>query len=235
MFKKLSLLFVCVCLMSCLTLNAQLKTDEPVVCIHGFLGAPWTMQCYAGAFEKEGVPVTNWGYPSRDKTIAAHAEDLVKELQIIASELPAHPIHFVTHSMGGLVLRAALNHPLCPEEAKVGKAVLLAPPNQGACWGRFLERFSFVKRIAKEEAGRELMTEEDFEHLGQFPASIRVLVIAGDLSLNPLIPVPNDGTVTVEETYLTTPHEHAVVHAGHKGILINNEALSLTKAFIEQE
>jgi len=216
------------------SLYSQLKTEEPVVCIHGILGAPWMMKCYVDVFEDERVPVLNWGYPSRDKTIEEHADELIYALQILADHAPGHPIHFVCHSMGSLVLRAAVNHPECPPEALIGRAVLLAPPNQGASWGRLLSQFSILRNIAKDEAGRQLMTETDFEHLGQFPLSMEILVIAGNRSINPFIPGENDGTVAVKETYLSTPHEHKIIKAGHKSILFNKKALSLTKEFIEQ-
>lgn len=218
-----------------LHLTAAPLKNEPLITIHGFFGAPWTMLYYANGFYHEGMLVTNWGYPSTEKTIESHGADLVKQLQQIANAKPFHPIYFVTHSMGGLVLRSAINHPDCPLEAKMGKAVLLAPPNQGACWGRFLDQFAFARNIAKDKAGRELMTQQNFEHLGSFPQSMEVLVVAGNYGFNPLLIDDNDGTVTVEETYLKTPHEHVVICTTHKGILINKEALALAKDFFERD
>lgn len=235
MLKKLSLLLSICFLILKSSLAAYSLEGQTLVTIHGFLGAPWNMFYLSAPYEDKGIKVINWGYPSREKKIEEHAADLVKELQAIAQQQPGIPMHFLTHSMGGLVLRAALNHPDCPTEAKIGRAVLLAPPNQGACWGRFLEHFPLAHDIGLDESGKQLMTEFNFEHLGEFPDTLRVLVIAGNSSLNPLIPGENDGTVAVEETFLTTPHQHFVIKAGHKSILISKKAASLAKAFFEED
>lgn len=186
-------------------------------------------------FEKEGMRVIHWDYPSRDKTIKGHAEDLVIMLQLEAAKAPGKPINFLTHSMGGLVLRATLNHPNCPWEAKIGRAVLLAPPNQGSYWGRFIRKFYLVRCLAKDHSGEELMTALNFEHLGHFPETMQVMVIAGNFGLNPFIPFDNDGEVAVDETFLTTKHRHTVLGVGHKTIIFSLEAADLAKNFFEEE
>jgi len=212
---------------------APAQKIQSVMLIHGILGSPWNMKYYADLFSDEGVTVNNWGYASRDKRILEHAKDLVIELQRMAKTKPGHPINFVAHSMGGLVLRGAINHPKCPFEAKIGRTVLLAPPNQGASWGKFLHSFPFLRVFTREKADTELMTAENFEYLGQFPPTMDVLVIAGDWNFNPVIKGENDGTVAVKETFLSTPHLHSIVNTGHKTILINQEALQLTENFIK--
>lgn len=216
------------------SLPEQLIKNDFLICIHGFLGGSWNMHFLEKSFKKEGWLVINWEYSSRSKSIEDHAESLVKELIKLASEKKGQPIHFVAHSMGSLVLRAALNNPLCPEEAKQGKAVLMAPPNQGACWGRYLGQFALAKKIAKELAGRQLMTEKDFKHLGDFPPSKKVYVIAGNLGFNPFIPGENDGVVAVSETFLNSPHEHIVIKRGHNSIVFSRKAYALAKAFLER-
>lgn len=206
-----------------LSLHAQ-EDHKQLVCIHGFLGAPWNMHLFSKNFTKKGWEVTNWGYSSRDKTIQSHSKDLVIELCKLANKHPGKAIDFLAHSMGCLVLRAALNHPDCPQEAKIGKAVLLAPPNKGSSYAHFLNGFSFIRSFAKDKSGKELLTEDDFEHLGQMPSTIEnVLVIAGNYGYNPVIPGENDGTVAVAETCLSTPHQHIVLNTGHKSILFNKD------------
>lgn len=224
---------ICYFVLLLLTLTISLQANEKLVTIHGIFGSAWNLKYLASPLEGEGMDVTYWGYPSRDKVITEHAEDLVLELQTIAQQNPGQPINFLTHSMGGLILRAAVNLPDCPPEALIGKAVLVAPPNQGAVWGRMVGELDIANKLGKDKAGKELMTEQDFEHLGQFPDSMQVMVIAGNFSLNFLIPGENDGTVAVSETYLNTPHRHEVVKAGHKGILISSEAAALIHSFFQ--
>lgn len=211
--------------------SALTLENEQLVTIHGFFGTTWNMLYTSSFLEDERMIVNHWEYPSTEKKIGEHANDLVSYLQKLASRNPGKPIHFLTHSMGGLILRAAMNHPSCPPEAHIGKAVLLAPPNQGAVWGRLLSEIPLSEYFGGNQSGYELMTETDFEHLGQFPEAKDVLVVAGNLSINPLIDGENDGTVAVSETYLTTPHKHVVFFIGHKTILFSRQVSLLVKSF----
>jgi len=186
--------------------------EDTIVCVHGFMRKGGNMSAITRSFQKEGCMVVNWTYPSRQKTIEEHAEDLVKDLQFIAQ---GKPISFVTHSMGGLIVRCALNHPDCPEDAKRGKAVLIAPPNGGSSLARYLHQYAFIRRVLGDKSGKQLMTAEDFDHLGDFPEQMPVLVIAGTMGFNPFISGKNDGKVTVAETRLSTLYTHETVCAGH--------------------
>lgn len=204
-----------------------------LVCIHGFFGDEKSMKKVVSKFKETGREVNNWAYPSRDKWIEEHGVDLVNMLNQMHRDQPIKGFDFVTHSLGGLVLRAALNHPECPEMAKQGKAVLLAPPNGGSCWARFLKTIPFSKKIAKRWAGKELLDEEFFDYLRDFPPTLRVLVIAGNRGVNPFFMGEHDGVVAVRETYLNTPHEHVVIKAGHHDILSNKKALRMMTDFLD--
>lgn len=212
-------------------LYSSVEPDEKIVLIHGFFGASWNLKYHEYMLKKHGLDTILWDYSSREKTIQMHAEDLVTFLQNEAVNHPGQPIHFVTHSMGGLVLRAAINHPKCPLEAKSGRAVLLSPPNQGAMWGRTIGEWKVVSALCQDKSGRELLTQSNFDYLGEFPLSMQIKVIAGDHSFNPFISVPNDGTVTVEETILNTPHEHETIHQEHHSILLSKKANRLIYEF----
>ncbi len=208
--------------------------DDYVVCIHGFMGAPWNMHFLEKNLRREGWDVVNWKYASRDRFIAEHAEQLVQNLIDLAEVKAGQPIHFVTHSMGALVLLAALNHPLCPQEAKIGKIVLIAPPLKGTHWGRWIGQFSVARWIAKDFSGRELMTKSNFDDLGNYPDSLEgVLVIAGTLGFNPFLEGKNDGTVALHETFLSIPHEHVVINRGHKTIVFSKKVYGLISQFLE--
>lgn len=209
--------------------------EGTVVLLHGLRGSAWNMKLYANIFAQDSMRVVNWGYPSREKNIVEHAHDLVQQLKRLAAQRPGENIHFVAHSMGALVLRAAVNHPECPSEARLSRVVLLAPPNNGAAWGRYLGKFKLVNKLTKDKAEAELMREQNFDHLGFFPLPMQVLVIAGTWNFNPIIEGENDGVVAVSETFLSTPHCHATLNTGHKTILMNKESLELTKKFIQNK
>lgn len=215
--------------------NAKSSEKEPLVTIHGFMGAGWNMYYISNSLDNKHLSVKHWEYPSREKKITEHAEELVVYLQKLALKNPGKPIHFLTHSMGGLILRAAINLPSCPSEAMIGKVVQLAPPNQGAVWGRLLGEFSLPNYFGGDQSGHELMNEHDFEHLGQFPETMDVLVVAGNFSINPWIEEDSDGTVAVSETYLTTPHQHVIIPVGHKSILFSKKTSRLVNAFLNKD
>lgn len=205
-----------------------------VVFVHGLLCSPTNMASLAIAFKKDGWEIKNWSYPSTEKYIEEHAADLVHQLQQIIEKKPGQPISFVTHSMGGLVVRCALNHPDCPLEAKIGRAVLIAPPNRGSMLARKLQNYKIIKWLVGNKAGDQLLKTpmDGFDRLGDFPQHVHVLVISGTFGWNPLLQVASDGQVAVEETYLKTPHFHEKISAGHTWICNNPAVINKAKHFL---
>lgn len=211
-----------------------LSATESVYCLHGFMRSPKSMQPMAKAFQREGYEAYSWGYPSKDKTIEEHATSLVQELQATAKSNLNEPIHFVTHSLGGIIVRAALNHPDCPKEAKIGRAVLLGPPNQGSHFGGTVGKVKPVQKLLGENAGSELLMGEPFDYVGQFPESMDVLVISGTFGWNPFAGGFNDGLVGVKETSLKTPHKQIMVFSGHAWIMYSDTVINHAVKFISQ-
>ncbi|MBM3191061.1 MAG: alpha/beta hydrolase [Chlamydiae bacterium] len=211
--------------------------EKILVCVHGFMRSKSNMSYFEKSFKERGWDVYLWFYPSRLKTIEEHGASLTDLLNFIAKRHPGEAISFVTHSMGGLVVRSAVNHEDCPIEAKIGRAVLIAPPNRGSAYGRFLNMFEPFRDIAGPYAGRQLMTtqEDGFDALGQFPSSMEVLVIAGTCGFNLAIPGKNDGKVGVSETRLSTPHEFKKVFAGHSWICHTPKTVEIASEFLERE
>lgn len=211
-----------------------LTAQEPVYFIHGFMRSASSMKKMAHAFERGEYEVHLWDYESRSRTIEEHAELLVLDLQKCVEHHRKEPIHFVTHSLGGIVLRAALNHPDCPEEAKIGRAVLLSPPNQGSCFGRFLNQFGSIRALLGEKSGRQLLTSSTFDHFGQFPEGVDVLVLSGSFGWNPVIKEKNDGKVGVSEAALPTPHIQVSVPCGHSWMMLSRSVIEQSYQFIDE-
>jgi hypothetical protein len=211
--------------------------EGSVVCLHGFFRSYKCMIPMGNTLKKEGLEVYLWDYQSRKETIESHAQNLVDVLKLIAKDKPGEAIHFTTHSFGGIILRAAVNHPDCPQEARIGKAVLLAPPNKGANLAHKANGCPAVRWFFGKKAGRQLLDydEEAMNNLGDFPDTMDVMVIAGDKGtrfLGLFANGPNDGKVLVEETRLPTPHEHRILNVSHHWIMTSREAIQLTKEFI---
>ncbi len=210
------------------------QIDETLVAVHGIFGNPTSLKFILHDLKQERREIVNWGYPSCDKRIEEHGADLVqKVLKQIAEKNPGRPIHFVVHSMGGLVLRAALNHPDCPNEAKIGKAALLATPNKSPAFGRYLSQFDLAKKIGGV-AGRQLMSPDGYDAIGDLPPTVEALVVAGNAGINRIIGKENDGSVAVEETLLKTPHRHVVLKTGHKLMLLDKKVATLVSEFLNQ-
>ncbi len=212
------------------------ESQESVVFLHGFCRNIRCMIPLAHSVRKEGHNVYLWDYPSRKKTIEGHAEALVELLNRIAKQNPNEPIHFISHSLGGVIVRTAVCHPNCPYEAKIGRAILLAPPNRGSTLARNFQGCPIFRWIFGKKAGHQLLTykEEDMYALGEFPESKQVMVIAGTKEnfIFKMLKEPNDGKVTVEETKLNTPHTHHVINVGHGWIMTSRESIGLTKRFL---
>lgn len=227
------IIFILLTTFNCYSMDFQ-KKPLTVVCIHGFLGSDWNMAFFKKHLIRDKWEVVTWDYPSREATIEEHASDFVKELNKIANLHPGHPICFIAHSMGSLILRTALNSPFCPIEAKIGRIVLLTPLNQSCSFARQLNEFSLGRWLLKDLSGKELALKTDFKYLGNFPSTTKVLVIAGRLGWNPFLKEKNDGTIAVGETALTTPHEYEELVVGHAGILLSKKALRLTRQFLRE-
>ena len=211
-----------------------LAAQSTVVCIHGFLRSYKSMRPIARSLHRTGFNICFWDYPSRKYSIHEHGEHLLTLLQKKAKENPGEPIHFVCHSLGGLILRVTLNLPGCPEEAKMGRAVLLAPPNKGSKLAQSSKNNPFAHWVLGSKAGKDLMcfTECDIINLGNFPDTMDVMVIAGTKGVNVFFEQPNDGILEVKETYLDTPFCLCKIAAGHGKIMKCPQTIELITQFL---
>ncbi len=197
--------------------------SEPplVMLLHGLGRSSHSMAPLAEGLHAAGFRVENVDYPSTDATFEALAARVRARIEAhLARE--AGPIHIVTHSMGGLLVRAAFDAGAPPG---LGRVVMLAPPNQGSELVDELGEWA-VFRWATGEAGASLGTGPDGVAAQLGPVDFEVGVITGDTSLNPLysslIPGPDDGKVSVESAkvdgmrdFLVMPHSHTFIMRRH--------------------
>lgn len=171
--------------------------EESVVLLHGLGRTRTSMLVLAQRLERAGYDVTNVGYDSRGGSLAEHAETLAAEVSRCCAA--ASRVHFVGHSLGGLVIRRYLAD--APPDA-LGRVVLLAPPNQGSEMADWFREQPFGDLLGP--AGRALGTSAADIPANLPPPEYEVGIIAGNRSLNPigsaLIPGPDDGMVGVEHT-----------------------------------
>ena len=192
---------------------------EAVVVLHGLGRTPRNMQRLADRLSAAGYAVHNLGYPSTrgrsDDWIARLAERIARR----CGDAPR--VHFVTHSLGGIVTRALLARDEVRPE-RLGRVVMLAPPNQGSEWVDRIGDWSGFRLVFGDVAS-ELGTAPGSWPNRLPPADFPVGVIAGDAIVNPigawLVPGDSDGTVSVARTRLDGMHDFIVVPHSHTFIM----------------
>lgn len=159
-----------------------------------------------------GWSVVNIGYPSRRGTIDAHVDTVRTRLESAGLD-PSTELNFVTHSLGGVILRAFVSR--VGTEYRFGKAVMLGPPNQGAAFARSIQRCMPLLNRVLGPSYLEVGTLDR-------PAAtdrISVGIIAGTRSpergYSPFVSGPNDGIVAVSETTLPGAADTLVVRGMH--------------------
>jgi pimeloyl-ACP methyl ester carboxylesterase len=193
------------------------ETDT-VVLLHGMGRTPLSMKRLGGRLGKQGFRVVNFGYPSTRQPVETHAAGLREHLAALPDSGQGR-IHFVTHSLGGIVVRALLKDSPPPN---LGRVVMLSPPNQGC---ELADRFSRnpVIRLFWGPAGAQLGTDESSLPNRLGPVEFELGIIAGNRSLNPLlsawIPGPDDGTVSVRRAAVAGMRDFLVVPASHTFIM----------------
>ena len=193
------------------------RQDAAVILLHGLARTPRAMRPLEAPLRARGYQVHNLGYPSRSHDIETLTrEHLAPAVREIASR--AGSIHFVTHSMGGILVRCLLRDTPVPQ---VGRVVMLSPPNRGS---EVVDRLATLAlfRWINGPAGVQLGTGADSIPNRLGAAAFPLGVITGDRSINVLlsllIPGANDGKVSVERArlegmadFLVLPHTHPLI------------------------
>lgn len=197
--------------------DGQEAPVEQVVLLHGLGRTSRSMQPLAEHLTASGFRVTNVGYASTKHTIHELAQRLAREVERCCRD--AEKLHFVTHSLGGILVRAFLAEHVPPN---LGRVVMLSPPNRGS---ELADRIgdTWLAEVTLGPTVKELGTGSDStpNRLGE--ADFEVGIITGDRSWQPLGPWliegPNDGTVSVENARLRGMSAFLVLPTTHTFIM----------------
>jgi pimeloyl-ACP methyl ester carboxylesterase len=204
-----------------------------VVLLHGLGRTRWSLWPVAREAARRGYHVHNLGYPSRRAPIERLAESIGRRIHEIAGAGDA--VDVVTHSMGGIVLRAAIaGGTLLPEH--VHRVVMLAPPNHGSEIADRLRDFR-IYRFATGPAGQQIGTGEDSVPRRLPPPPFEVGIVAGRRSGNAVfgrvLGSENDGRVTVDATRLDGMRDLVIVDRAHTFIMWAPDVLAQIFTFLE--
>jgi triacylglycerol lipase len=213
--------------------------ERIVFLLHGILLNRWFCALLASFLGRRGFRVVNRSYRTTQKTIEEHAEDLRRRVEAELAPLrergTPHELHFVTHSMGGLVVRWLLTHFPVPG---VRRVVFMVPPNNGSAKARRFGRTLLYRLLYGTRAGAQLASEPPgiFSACG-IPTGVEMGIIAGvagSILTLPGRPLggPHDGVLRLEEVCLPGVPLKKVPY-GHTTILFRQGAMEEVAHFLE--
>jgi len=187
-----------------------------VAFVHGYLANSLVMAPLSVRLKRRGYAPTNWAYWNPACSLLLHAERFARRLEAFDADPAVDVLHLVTHSMGGVIARAALDR---YRPAKLGRVVMLAPPNHG----------SFVATRAAGTFGRFL---KPVIELSTEPGSlVNTLPMPPGLDLA-VIAAQYDALVSEASTRPDVPHAFVALPTWHTGLLFNRDTADLVAGFL---
>ncbi len=191
------------------------------------------MELLGWSLEDRGFRIANIDYPSREHPIEELATMAVGQgIETCQAGGDADAIHFVTHSLGGILVRYYFAH---NELDNLGRVVMLGPPNQGSKAAdelRDVPGFDWING----PAGHQLGKGEESIPLQLDPPDFEVGIIAGNQTIDPVTSAvlddPDDGRVSVSDTHLEGMRDFRVVNASHAFIMQKTQVFILVEEFL---
>ena len=209
--------------------------NECVILLHGLARTNRSMLKIEKALKTAGYDVFNCSYPSRKKAIELLSETSIETaIQHCRGNFQPQRIHFVTHSMGGILIRFYLaQHDI----DNLGRVVMLAPPNAGSELVDRLSRYQLFTLI-NGPAGKQLGTDASSLPNSLGPVDYEVGIIAGNKSINllsfGLIPGENDGRVSTQNARLEGMTDFIVLPYTHTFMMNRPKVIEQTLHFLQR-
>ncbi len=206
---------------------------ECVIVLHGMGRTERSMLKIENRLQEEKYLVWNQRYASTRESIATLSSTVVGAGLEFCALNQAGKVNFVTHSLGGILVRYYL------QEHKIdglNKIVMLAPPNQGSEVVDSLDDYSMFARVMGP-AGMELGTGPESLPARLLPIDGEIGIIAGNASsdpwFSPIIPGVDDGKVSVERSKLAEMQDFIVIESGHTTIMRDQAVIDQIVYFLK--
>lgn len=203
-----------------------------VVLLHGLSRTFRSMEAMSQALRDADYKVCNVDYPSREHLIpelaSEHVVPAIHACGLDASE----PIHFVTHSMGGIIVRQIS---VAKDLPNVGRVVMLSPPNQGS---EVIDAIgdTWLFELLNGPAGTQLGTTQRSTPNSLGPPEFQLGVITGNSTINPIlstiIPGEDDGKVAVKRAKVDGMQDFLVVPVSHPFIMRDETVIRQSLYFL---
>lgn len=224
-----SLLFV----LGMVVFSVDVLAQDCVILLHGMGRSSYSMSLIEDALHKDGYLVWNKSYASTSQSVASLAPVVIEPGLAFCAANQANQHHFVTHSLGGILLRFYLQSHQIPG---MGRVVMLSPPNHGSEIADWLKD-NYLYQKLMGPAGQELGTGPNSLPQQLKPIDAEVGVIAGDSSsdpwFSPMIPGSDDGKVSVKSARLKEMQDFIVISSGHSFIMRNDDAIQQIRHFLK--
>ena len=199
-------------------------SGETTVLVHGLFHRAAVMRNFAKTLAAHHQQCVCYDYPTTRTDIAGSAAGLKRFLKTLLDSAPERKINLVTHSLGGLIVRAALtapDDPLPPERFKY--IVMLAPPNHGsAAARRAAEKLPNLSKWLVKPLCDLSDAAGSAANLLPEPDRFRIGIIAGNF----------DKRVTIKSTKLKGQCDFIAVPCGHSFMMHNPEVQRQTVCFL---
>lgn len=207
--------------------------DELVVLAHGLGRSDWAMRYFAQQLKRARYKVCSLDYTSIGQSVKAVLLQTNKQINACISN--ANKIHFVGHSLGGLIIRAYLqNNSVVLNSNKLGNVVLIGTPNKGSELANHLNG-SWLLHIAGG-VSQALVTGDNSLGNTIDELDINVGVIAGTKAsalTQHYFNGKNDGLVSVESTKLSNMRDFITLDVSHTGMRYNQQVIQYTLNFLQ--
>ena len=202
-------------------------SSDRIVIVHGLWMTGLELSVLQHRLHAEhGFDVATFSYPSITGTMAEH----VASLQAFAKSQGGERMHFVGHSLGGIVILKMLQ---TNDDFPPGRVVCLGSPMQGSCAVDGFARWPF----ARAALGAAICDEVLAKRPRRWDGRRDIGVIAGSLSIGlgrlfADFQEPSDGTLLVSETKLEGARDHIVMPVSHTGMVFSAEVAKQVAEFL---